>query len=69
MSKFLTAVLLLSLSSVACADLPDEVNPVPLKERVKHQLWSQGVPEFKRPMNAQKPLPEEISRILLKYNL
>jgi len=70
MSKVLTAVLLVLSFSAAAQSLPDEVNPVPLKERIKWQMWEQGVPQFKRPISTkQAQIPEEIGRILEKQKL
>lgn len=51
------------------------VEQVSLKDRVKWSMWIEGVEEFQAPTTqaqaAEKPveLPEEVTRVLLKYQL
>lgn len=66
--KILTAVVLCLLSTAALAS---DGHPIPLKERLKIELWTQGIPEFesfiKRPMPI--PLPDSLERTLGKLGL
>ncbi|MFP5489902.1 MAG: hypothetical protein ACLGG0_00270 [Bacteriovoracia bacterium] len=70
MRLFAFILLALTLSSAALAEAP-----VSLKERVKWDLWVEGVEEFQASSGevskaqGQKPLPEEISRVLTKLQL
>lgn len=69
--RLMTFILLaLTLSSAALAEAP-----VSLKERVKWDLWVEGIEEFQASSSEvskaqiQKPLPEEITRVLNKLQL
>lgn len=70
MRLFAFILLTLSLSSAALAEAP-----VSLKERVKWDLWVEGVEEFQASSGevgqaqTQKPLPEEVTRVLNKLQL
>jgi hypothetical protein len=66
--KILTAVV---LSLFATAALASDGHPIPLKERLKIELWTQGIPEFQgddsRP--EVRPLPDTLERTLGKLGL
>jgi len=70
MRIFALITLTLTLSTAAFAEAP-----VSLKERVKWDLWVEGVTEFQASsaevVQAQpvRPLPEEITRVLNKLQL
>lgn len=70
MRLFALIALTLTLSATAFAEAP-----VSLKERVKWDLWVEGVSEFQASSSeaveaqSQKPLPEEITRVLNRLQL
>lgn len=70
MRAFTVAALFLSFSFAALAQ-----DQVALKDRVKWSMWIEGVEEFQAPAAPEAPskktveLPEEVSRILTKYQL
>lgn len=56
--------------SLAAFGMNGETHPIPLKERLKWQLWVQGLPEFKRPVPVQvDEKREDLDRVLRKLNL
>lgn len=71
MSKLLTAVVFILCAGPCFAELSDEVNPIPLRERLRLEMWYQGVPTLKRPIKVEAPkqLPEELERVLPKRDL
>ena len=47
-----------------------ETHPVPLKDRLRFEMWHRGISEFKRPVKvSKKALPEELERVLRKLEL
>lgn len=69
MSKFLTAVMLVLGTSTAFA-MTGETHPIPLKERLKWQMWEQGIPEFKQPLVVHlDPKMEDLQHTLNKLKL
>ncbi len=66
--RFLFAALI-ALTSVTIAHAE---TGIPTKERVKWELWVEGLPvqvSVSESAPVKKELPEEITRILLKYQL
>lgn len=70
MSKFLTAVLLLLATSSAFA-VSGETHPIPLMDRLKWDLWAQGLEEYEQApkLEQKQQVPDDIERVLRKYNL
>jgi len=45
-------------------------HPVPLKDRLKWELWTKGLTEFETPARPEdQPLPETLERVLNKLGL
>jgi hypothetical protein len=67
MRLLLACLIVLSAVSVARAE-----SPIPMKERLKWEMWHEGVQELAKrpkPTPPAERLPEEITRILNKFQL
>ena len=69
MTKLWTAALILVFTTVAQAT-NIETHPISLKERLKWEMWIEGIPEFTAKENLPtKHLDENLEQILRKHNL
>ncbi len=69
MTKLWTAALILVFTTVTQAT-NIETHPIPLKERLKWEMWVEGIPEFAAKESLpHQSLDENLERILLKLNL
>lgn len=69
MTKLWTAALILVITTVAQAT-SIELHPIPLKERLKWEMWSEGIPEFTAKESVlENRLDENLEHTLRKHNL
>lgn len=69
MTKLWTAALILVITSVAQA-ASVEIHPIPLKERLKWEMWVEGIPEFTaKESHLETRIDENLERTLRKLNL
>jgi hypothetical protein len=64
--KVLTAVL---ITLIALPALASDSYPIHIRERLKWELWSEGLPEFEDKSIIESKLPEDLEGLLEKLDL